>query len=72
MGSLLSLANVTISYIYKGEKVDMPFSTSVSSSVLSEEEYEVYMKARDDHIRRWSRMYSDSFLESEYRYDPVQ
>lgn len=50
---------------------EVPFSTSNTNNLMSEEEYKIFMDARDYKIRRWSRMYSDSFLESEYRYDPV-
>lgn len=72
MGLILSLAKTTITYVYNGTQKTIPFTTSneTESSLMTEEEYGVYMKAREDHIRRWSRMYSDSFLEQDYRWDP--
>ena len=71
MGNLLSFfEKQTITYIYKNKKKELPFTTSVGSTTMSEDEVQAYMNARDEHMRRWSRMYSGSFLETEYRYDP--
>lgn len=71
MGGLLSFfAKQTITYVYDGKKKEIPFTTSVGSTTMTEDEYQAYMNARDAHMRRWSRMYSDSFLETEYRYEP--
>ena len=75
MGSYISyltkLTTSTVQYMYQGTLREVPFSTSNTNNLMSEEEYKIFMDARDYKIRRWSRMYSDSFLESEYRYDPV-
>ena len=74
MGSYLSyitrLTTSTVQYVYQGTLRELPFSTSNTNNLITEEEYKIFMDARYDKIRRWSRMYSDSFLESEYRFDP--
>ena len=69
MGSILSS---TIHYVYRGKEKVIPFTTSATNNwteSMTPEEYRNYMSHRQQHVRKWSRMYSDSFLESEYRYD---
>lgn len=69
MGSILSS---TIHYVYKGAEKEVPFTTSATNNwteSMTPDEYQEYMTHRKQHVRKWSRMYSDSFLESEYRYD---
>ena len=74
MGSYISyltkLTASTVQYMYKGTLRELPFSTSNTNNVMTEEEYKIFMEAREKKMRSWSRIYSDSFLESEYRYDP--
>lgn len=71
MGGLLSFfEKQTIKYVYNEKQKELPFTTSVGSTTMSDDEVQAFMNARNAQMRRWSRMYSDSFLESEYRYDP--
>ena len=69
IGYIRTLARTTIRYVYDGRTKEVPFTTS--SGDIPECEYADFTKAKEAHIRKWSgRMYSDSFLEQEYRWDP--